>query len=172
MLVETLQVAQQATLQCTPCETSAQIGGTFVVNGRVFSNEPVGQIQTYWALNAMDQNDGPATALPYTLTGFTFPGACWIAPFDGSVSGLIVREDVIPLPGNTRTYRLFLARPNSFSTTATDLTVQSSNPGPFVHIDDAHTVSFLEGDLLSMGMLTPQIFDVWTTTFSVVITKA
>jgi len=171
-LVETLQVAQQATLQCTPCASSANIGGTYVVNGRVFSNEPDQSTQTYWALNAMDQNDGSTTALPYTLAGATFPGTCWIAPFDGTVSDLIVREDIHPSQGVTRTYQVFVSRPDSFSTTATDLTVQFTILSPYVLVDSAHEFAFREGDLLSMGIFTTGLFDAWVATFSVVVTKA
>jgi len=169
-LVDTVQATRQAIVQCSPCTFP---GGSDEqsVNGRINVNNIVPGTN-YWSIDSTTR-DTQSTALPYTLAGnVTVSSACWLAPFNGVVSRMWVRENDAPLTtGETRTYTVYRAQPSIASSTTTLLSVQFNSTTSDVTLhDDSHFSVFNRGDLLSLGVASTND-DSFQSTFGVTIAQ-
>lgn len=170
VLVDNVQATRQAIVQCSPCTFP---GGSDAqsVNGRI-NGANINPGTAYWSIDST-YVDIQSVALPYTLAGNAMvPSVCWLAPFDGVVSRLWVRENNAPLDvPETRTYTVFVGRPDVASSVATLLSVQFNSTTLDVTLhDDSHFSVFSRGDVLSLGVLSTND-DSFESTFGVTVTR-
>ena len=159
-LTSVAQATRQAVVQCLACTSDggSTNGGAnaFIVNGRIIAAGVQAGVN-FWAPTSSSQQPVLATpTLPYTLAGdVSVSTACWLAPFAGTVSNWWVRNDLNVGVGETRTFTLYIGRPDVSSSTATlSSVVFTSATATAVLSDDTSTFAFLSGDLLSIGVAT------------------